>query len=40
MHIDRLRNIKGSLDVRKPRKPSFMAHNLKKELATLGKIRI
>lgn len=38
MHIDRLRNIKGSLDVKKPNKPTFMLHNLKRELQTLGKI--
>jgi hypothetical protein len=36
MHIERLRNIKGSLEIKRPKKPSFMMHNMKKELKTLG----
>ncbi len=37
MHIERLKNVKSSLDMEKPKKPIFIKHNFKKELTNLGK---
>jgi hypothetical protein len=37
MHIERLKNIKSSLDMEKPKKPIFIKHNFKKELINMGK---
>lgn len=32
MHIERLRNIKGTIEIKEPIKPSFIYHNMKREL--------
>lgn len=36
MHIERLKNVKSSLDMVKPKKPIFIKHNFKRELSNLG----
>jgi len=32
MHVERLRNMKSSLEIVEPKKPVFLKHNFKKEL--------
>lgn len=38
MHIERLKNVKSSLNMVQPLKPIFIKHNFKKELSNLGKL--
>ena len=40
MHIERLRQIKPAFTVVPPKKPTHVAHNLKKELKNLGKFAL
>lgn len=37
MHIERLRQVRPTISIKKPKVPSHMKQNLKKEMSNLGK---
>ena len=40
MHIERLRSIKPTIHITKPRKPSHLKTNAKREMQNLGKLKL
>jgi hypothetical protein len=38
LHIERLRNIKGTIEIKPPKKPTFIKHNFKKEIKLNGNL--